>query len=450
MALVLAWGTEKHNIHSLELPLIKHVEGPDTIRYDKFDWITTTSPEAAAVFLQGWKAAGSPKVRVALVGAVTARVFDEVSQSDDQSLEVAFSPSKAMGKVLASELPRSNENRCKVLYPASAKAGHEIQDGLSERGFDVMRLNTYTTVPVEDVEPLTLNLAISAPVVAVASPSALRAWLNLVSKVDSWNNSVACIGETTASVAKKLGLKSIYYPRTPGLEGWVESILEALRVYIYRQSKMRRTLANLPVLTRGQPPSPSAIALARPTHTPPHRILPPAATLRNPLDPSTGSQRRVAAAGKRATGAAATVWAGAVAALEGLSRIRGCCAPLRPRSRAGPRSALGPSPSVLPVRRRPALWSATQAPPSMLIGVGLKYALKPGGLVQLLVVLRMTVGWISTYMFWVANKDMTYAQQLREKSWRACEAELQALLEQVEQKKQITLLSATPCSSTCV
>jgi uroporphyrinogen-III synthase len=29
-------------------------------------------------------------------------------------------------------------------------------------------------VPVEDVEPLTLNLAISAPVVAVASPSALR------------------------------------------------------------------------------------------------------------------------------------------------------------------------------------------------------------------------------------------------------------------------------------
>ncbi|KAJ1298475.1 hypothetical protein BS78_01G456400 [Paspalum vaginatum] len=232
---------EKHNIHSLELPLIKHVEGPDTdrlsdvLRNDKFDWITITSPEAAAVFLQGWKAAGSPKVRVAVVGEGTARVFDEVSQSDDQSLEVAFSPSKAMGKVLASELPRSNENRCKVLYPASAKAGHEIQDGLSERGFDVMRLNTYTTVPVEDVEPLTLNLAISAPVVAVASPSALRAWLNLVSKVDNWNNSVACIGETTASAAKKLGLESIYYPTTPGLEGWVESILEALRVY--RQPK---------------------------------------------------------------------------------------------------------------------------------------------------------------------------------------------------------------------
>jgi len=45
-------------------------------------------------------------------------------------------------------------------------------------------------------------------------------WLNLISKVDNWNNSIACIGETTASAAKKLGLKSIYYPTTPGLEGY--------------------------------------------------------------------------------------------------------------------------------------------------------------------------------------------------------------------------------------
>ncbi|KAL6867255.1 hypothetical protein ACP4OV_015279 [Aristida adscensionis] len=229
---------EKHNVHSLELPLIKHVEGPDTERLSdvlcnqKFDWITITSPEAAAVFLQGWKAAGCPKVRVAVVGSGTARVLYDVSQSDNRSLEIAFSPSKAMGKVLALELPRDSDNTCKVLYPSSAKAGREIQDGLSDRGFEVTRLNTYTTwlVPVQDVEPLTLKLALSAPVVAVASPSALKAWLNLVS-ADNWNNSIACIGETTASAAKKLGLKSIYYPASPGLEGWVESILEALRVH---------------------------------------------------------------------------------------------------------------------------------------------------------------------------------------------------------------------------
>ncbi|EAZ25856.1 hypothetical protein OsJ_09696 [Oryza sativa Japonica Group] len=228
---------EKHNVQSLELPLIKHVEGPDTdrlsavLRDEKFDWITITSPEAAAVFLEGWKAAGNPKVRIAVVGAGTERVFDEVIQYNDGSLEVAFSPSKAMGKFLASELPRTTETTCKVLYPASAKAGHEIQNGLSNRGFEVTRLNTYTTVSVQDVDPLILKPALSAPVVAVASPSALRAWLNLASQVDNWGNAIACIGETTASAAKKFGLKSIYYPTTPGLDGWVESILEALRAH---------------------------------------------------------------------------------------------------------------------------------------------------------------------------------------------------------------------------
>jgi hypothetical protein len=79
-------------------------------------------------------------VRAAVVGAGTTSVFDEASQSDDRSLEVAFSPCKgilplvstmslvhvyfqdfmlsvnqfvpflcssALGKVLGSELPRS-------------------------------------------------------------------------------------------------------------------------------------------------------------------------------------------------------------------------------------------------------------------------------------------------------------------------------------------------------
>ena len=51
--------------------------------------------------------------------------------------------------------------------------------------------------------------------------------------------------------------------------------------------------------------------------------------------------------------------------------------------------------------------------------------LQAGNVVQLLVVLGMTVGWISTYMFRVANKDMTYAQQLRDYEKQVMEVMIQ-------------------------
>ncbi|KAI4366414.1 hypothetical protein MLD38_022295 [Melastoma candidum] len=230
----LVQALSKHDVDCLELPLVAHAPGPDLDRLpsvltadDPFDWIVITSPEAGKVFLDAWKAAGSPKVKIGVVGAGTASVFKEVVRSD-HPLSVAFTPSKATGKVLASELPLDGNDNSRVLYPASAKAGNEIEEGLSARGFHVTRLNTYTTVPVDHVEPIVLEEALSAPVVAVASPSALRAWANLIHDSWPWSHSLACIGETTASAAKKLGFTKVFYPKFPGLEGWVTSILEAL------------------------------------------------------------------------------------------------------------------------------------------------------------------------------------------------------------------------------
>ncbi|GLT92233.1 hypothetical protein SLE2022_100810 [Rubroshorea leprosula] len=230
----------KLGINCLELPLIQHAQGPDLDRLASvlsakmaFDWIVITSPEAGSVFLEAWTAAGTPNVRIGVVGAGTASIFHDVVRSSKLSLDIAFAPSKATGKVLVSELPKDGDKRCTVLYPASAKASNEIEEGLSSRGFEVMRLNTYTTVPVDHVDQMLFQKALSAPVVAVASPSAIRAWANLISEVDQWRNSVACIGETTASAAKRLGLKNVYYPTQPGLEGWIDSILEALRLHDY-------------------------------------------------------------------------------------------------------------------------------------------------------------------------------------------------------------------------
>ncbi|PWA44486.1 tetrapyrrole biosynthesis, uroporphyrinogen III synthase [Artemisia annua] len=233
--LITALG--KHGIESLELPLIQHSHLPDLdklvslLSTTSFDWIIITSPEAALVFLQAWKAAETPSVKVAVVGTGTANIFHEITPSSKQFIDVAFTPSKATGKVLASELPKHGSERSTVLYPASAKASHDIEEGLSKRGFYITRLNTYTTEPVQHVDQMILQQALSASVVAVASPSAIRAWVNLLPEPENWGGSVACIGETTASAARKLGLRSVYYPSSPGLQGWVDSILDALRFH---------------------------------------------------------------------------------------------------------------------------------------------------------------------------------------------------------------------------
>lgn len=53
-------------------------------------------------------------------------------------------------------------------------AGLLLQTGLKNRGFEVVRLNTYDTQPVSQVEEGLLQQACQAAVVAFASPSAVK------------------------------------------------------------------------------------------------------------------------------------------------------------------------------------------------------------------------------------------------------------------------------------
>ncbi|KAK9806404.1 hypothetical protein WJX73_002560 [Symbiochloris irregularis] len=219
---------EAKGISSLELPLVESAPGPDrnrlptVLRDTSFDWIVITSPEAAAVFLEAWKASAQPEVTIAVVGSGTGRVLTSASSS----LQTAFTPSKANGKTLAAELPERGANT--VLYPSSAKAGSDVQDGLSKRGFKVTRLNTYDTLPVKDLDPDALALAKQAAVVAVASPSAVSAWLGFVGKEHAAHTPLACIGSTSAERAQSLGLHDTFAPDKPGMDGFVTSILQAL------------------------------------------------------------------------------------------------------------------------------------------------------------------------------------------------------------------------------
>ncbi|BBN01845.1 hypothetical protein MPTK1_2g10730 [Marchantia polymorpha subsp. ruderalis] len=87
------------------------------------------------------------------------------------------------------------------------------------------------------------------------------------------------------------------------------------------------------------------------------------------------------------------------------------------------------------------------------VGVGLKYGLeafgvdsaRAGNAVQLIMVLGLTVGWISSYVFRVSTKEMTYAKQLKDYENKVMqkrleelpEAELESMLAQIEEEKKI-------------
>ena len=224
---------------TLEMPLVRSGPAADTDALPAalraggpWAWVIVTSPEAAAVFLNAWRAADRPPVRVAAVGTGTARILDEAPGDDAPS--VAFTPSLANAVTLAAELPEPPPGEPgAVLYPASAKAGSDLQAGLAARGcFTVTRLNTYDTlgVGVGELEAADLERAKTAAAVALASPSAVKAWVAAVggAAAAAAGPAVAAIGSTTGIAAQKQGLERVHWPEAPGLEGFVEACVSAV------------------------------------------------------------------------------------------------------------------------------------------------------------------------------------------------------------------------------
>ena len=219
-----------NQIDLLEMPCIEHADGCDyeslapTLLSQRWDYIAITSPEAAKVLASAWDGVRNDPLPVVAVGKATE------ARLRDSDIPVTFVPSKATAKTLAAELELvSGKSSTNVLYPASAKAKTTLQDGLTERGFTVTRLNTYDTITATwgDDEKKSSD---KVQVACFASPSSVKGWLK-----NTENNTrvlAACIGETSATACKELGWEEnqIFFPENPGLDGWVEAIYKAIAV----------------------------------------------------------------------------------------------------------------------------------------------------------------------------------------------------------------------------
>jgi uroporphyrinogen-III synthase len=210
-----------------ELPCVTSVDGPDLGALEdalvtrRWSWVIVTSPEAASVLCNSWQSAGSPALRVAAVGAATATALRQ------RGLPVAFVPTKATGKALTEEFSEAAKPGEAVLYPASALASGEIQSGLCAKGYEVVRLNTYSTEPA-DWNSEQLKVASSVSIVTFAAPSAVKGWVRNAGVCDDLR--VACIGETSSSAAIAAGFapSKVFAPSKPGIKGWVNAVVCAL------------------------------------------------------------------------------------------------------------------------------------------------------------------------------------------------------------------------------
>lgn len=92
-----------------------------------------------------------------------------------------------------------------------------VQSGLAARDCQLLRLNTYNTLPIRDLKPGQLEAVKAAQVLAIASPSAIDAWLELTGQQDD-SLAIACIGEAAEAIYNRKVLGHLLHGAASGAD----------------------------------------------------------------------------------------------------------------------------------------------------------------------------------------------------------------------------------------
>ena len=188
----------------LEVPLIAVLEPEDEGRerdevlgrFERFDWVVTTSPNGAervARFVAAAHAAGDADSfpRFAVTGAATERAL---------GVPAALRAEPARADVLAASFPSGSGD---VLLVQGDLADALLADALIAKGWTVVRVVAYRTVPRRPDDAVR-DAALASDVLLLASGSAARAWHDAFGSQTP--ACVAVIGPSTASAADSLGI----------------------------------------------------------------------------------------------------------------------------------------------------------------------------------------------------------------------------------------------------
>jgi uroporphyrinogen-III synthase/uroporphyrinogen III methyltransferase/synthase len=220
------------------VPLIQTVPPHDPTELDDtllalevgyYGWVAVTSAAAVPVLVDRAEETGHTlpellaDVRVAAVGGTTARALR------DAGVRVDLVPrGRSSAIALLAAWPPAGEEPERVLLPLGDLAAPTLADGLRAHGWPVDVVVTYSTVPGPAPEPEVRAAWAAGGIGAVllTSGSTARNLLTMLGAPPA-GTLVCCIGESTATEARRAGLPvhAVAEDQTPG--GLVAALVEA-------------------------------------------------------------------------------------------------------------------------------------------------------------------------------------------------------------------------------
>jgi uroporphyrinogen-III synthase len=180
------------------------------------DWLVFTSRRGVEALAMLLDVPLPHALRIATVGETTARAAVEILGRAD----LVGSGATAAALAQALNAAADTDRRTRYVLAVAANASTALEDGLD--GARVDRFDVYRTIPAPPQTPKRPFSSLGSAAVFLASPSAVRGFVNQI-EMDA-EPDVYTIGPTTTAAARAAGLRVRAEAATPNLDGLVEAM----------------------------------------------------------------------------------------------------------------------------------------------------------------------------------------------------------------------------------
>jgi uroporphyrinogen-III synthase len=226
---------EEAGAELLEMPLIK-IEPLSVSAAEKkllenigqFDWLILTSANGVHYFFESFnKISDNNKlpehIKIAVIGNKTQKKLEEYGVTPDfvNPGNIAEDFSEAFLKHLQKEKQHPN-----ILLALGKLARTVIQDALTDIA-NCTRIDFYTTVIPDSVNPNILNRIeeVRYEMLIFTSPSGIKNFLKITHAKHLNKLRVACIGDTTARIARENKIEPLVVAEKASAKGLVDAII---------------------------------------------------------------------------------------------------------------------------------------------------------------------------------------------------------------------------------